>query len=106
MKIEQVEVFILSDRNTGARMDASFVDGLAFVRLRTNDGIVGISEIFAVPPKVAQAVLDGPDSLFGAMLIGQEFTHPRDIWKKLYESRLFDSRRGWLIMCLGGVDVA
>ena len=50
MKIEQVEVFILSDRNTGARMDASFVDGLAFVRLRTSDGIVGISEIFAVPP--------------------------------------------------------
>jgi len=59
MKIEQVEVFILSDRNTGARMDASFVDGFAFVRLRTSDGIVGISEIFAVPPKVAQAVLDG-----------------------------------------------
>ena len=106
MKIEQVEVFILSDRNTGARMDASFVDGLAFVRLRTSDGIVGISEIFAVPPKVAQAVLDGPDSLFGAMLIDQEFTHPRDIWKKLYENRLFDNRRGWLIMCLGGVDVA
>ena len=34
MKIEQVEVFILSDRNTGARMDASFVDGLLSISLQ------------------------------------------------------------------------
>ena len=42
-------------------VDMSRVDGLAFVRIHTDEGIPGLSEVFSVPPGVVRAVLDGPD---------------------------------------------
>ncbi len=57
MEITSTEIFILGDPES----DGSRVDGLAFVRIHTDEGLSGLSEIFAVPPGVAQAVLDGPD---------------------------------------------
>ena len=55
---------------------------------------------------MARAVLHGPDSFFGRLLIGEEVTHPERIWQKLYNSMLHGNRRGWVIICMGAVDVA
>ena len=107
MKITKTEVFVLGDPelNDGPT-DGSRVDGLAFVRIHTDEGLTGLSEIFCVPPGVAQAVLDGPDSLFGHQLLGEDPIHPERLWTKLYNSMLHGNRRGWVIICLGAVDVA
>ena len=106
MKITKTEVFVLGDPESGGPTDGSRVDGLAFVRIHTDEGLTGLSEIFAVPPGVAQAVLDGPDSLFGRLLLGEDPIHPERLWTKLYNSMLHGNRRGWVIICLGAVDVA
>ncbi len=77
MKITKTEIFILGDPelNDGPT-DGSRVDGLAFVRIYTDEGLTGLSEIFCVPPGVARAVLDGPDSLFGHLLLGRSHQRP------------------------------
>ena len=107
MRITSTEVFVLGDPPLGdGPADGSRVDGLAFVRIHTDEGLVGLSEIFCVPPGVAQAVLHGPDSLFGRLLVGEDPIHPERLWTKLYNSMLHGNRRGWVIICLGAVDVA
>jgi L-alanine-DL-glutamate epimerase-like enolase superfamily enzyme len=106
MKITNVEVFVLGDPRPDGESDMARVDGLAFVRVHTNEGITGISEIFTVPPGVARTVLDGPDSFLGQLLIGHDPIHPERIWQRLYNSMLHGNRRGWVIICIGAVDVA
>ncbi|MEC8932578.1 MAG: mandelate racemase/muconate lactonizing enzyme family protein, partial [Candidatus Latescibacterota bacterium] len=105
MKITKTEVFVLGD-HAGAPKDGATVHGLAFVRIHTDSGLTGVSEIFVVPPGVARAVLDGPESLFGRLLIGEDPCPPQRLWTRLYNSMLHGNRRGWVIICLGAVDVA
>jgi L-alanine-DL-glutamate epimerase-like enolase superfamily enzyme len=106
MKITKTEVFVLGDPETEGPVDGSRVHGLAFVRIHTDTGITGLSEIFCVPPGVARAVLDGPESLFGRLLLGEDPATPDRLWTRLYNSMLHGNRRGWVIICLGAVDVA
>ena len=106
MKITHTEVFVLGDPTPDQEVDMSRIDGLAFLRIHTDAGISGLSEIFTVPPGVARAVLDGRDSFFGRLLVGEELTHPERLWQKLYNSMLHGNRRGWAIICIGAVDVA
>ena len=105
MKITRTEVFVLGDP-VDAPHDGARVHGLAFVRITTDTGLTGLSEIFAVPPGVARAVLDGPESLFGRLLLGQDPCPPQRLWALLYDSMLHGNRRGWVIICLGAMDVA
>ena len=105
MKITRTEVFVLGD-DPGAATDGAHIHGLACVRIHTDVGLTGLSEIFTVPPGVARAVLDGPESLFGGLLAGEEVTHPERLWTRLYNSLLHGNRRGWAIICLGAADVA
>ena len=106
MKISDIEVFVLGDPKPDQAVDMSRIDGLAFVRIHTDEGITGLSEIFTVPPGVARAVLDGPASFFGRLLIGEDPIHPERLWQKLYNSILHGNRHGWAIICIGAVDVA
>jgi len=106
MRITRTEIIVLGDPPKENPPDGSQIDGLAFLRIHTDEGLTGLSEIFAVPPAVAQAVLDGPDSLFGHLLEGQDPIHPERLWTRLYNSMLHGNRRGWVIICLGAVDVA
>jgi L-alanine-DL-glutamate epimerase-like enolase superfamily enzyme len=105
VKITRSEVFVLGDPTPPERVDHR-IDALAFLRVHTDEGISGLAEIFAVPPGVAKAVLDGPDSFFGRQLIGEDPIVPEHLWTRLYNSMLHGNRRGWAIMCLGAVDVA
>ena len=106
MKITKTEVFVLGDPESADAVDMSRIGGLAFVRIHTDEGITGVSEIFTVPPGVAYSVLDGPDSFFGRLLIGEDPITPERLWTKLHNSMLHGNRRGWAIICLGAVDVA
>lgn len=105
MKISEMEVFALGD---GSQVDPGKerVESLSFVRIRTDEGITGLSEAFCVPPGVAHAAMGGPDSYLGGRLIGEELTHPERLWTRLYESMMHANRRGWAVICLGAIDIA
>jgi len=79
---------------------------LPILRVHTDDGPVGISEIFSVPAGVAKAVLDGPDSYLGRHLVGVDPIPPEHVWRRLYNTTLHSNRRGWQMICIGAVDVA
>ena len=84
MKITKTEIFVLGDPTPTEPVDDR-IAGLAFLRIHTDEGLTGLSEIFAVPPGVAKAVLDGPDSFFGRQLIGEDPITPERLWQKLYD---------------------
>ena len=105
MRITRTEVIVLADPPASEAVDLR-VDGEAFVRVYTDEGLVGLGEVFAVPPGVAKAVLDGPDSFFGHLLVGEDPIPSERLWTKLYNSMLHGNRRGWAVICIGAVDVA
>jgi L-alanine-DL-glutamate epimerase-like enolase superfamily enzyme len=105
MKITKTEVFVLGDPVPSSPVDER-IGALAFVRIHTDEGITGLSEIFAVPPGVAKAALDGPNSWFGHLLMGEDPVVPERLWTKLYNSMLHGNRRGWAVICIGAADVA
>jgi L-alanine-DL-glutamate epimerase-like enolase superfamily enzyme len=105
VKITKTEVLVLGDPAPVDTEDAG-VRELAFVSIDTDEGISGLSEIFAVPPGVAKAVLDGPDSLFGRQLLGEDPIPPERLWTRMYNSMLHGNRRGWAIICIGAAEVA
>ena len=105
MRITAVEVFVLGDPTPPGPVD-DHIEGLAFVRISTDEGVSGLSEVFAVPPGVARAALDGPDSLFGRQLIGQDPVTPERLRTRLYNGMLHGNRRGWAVICMGAAEVA
>jgi L-alanine-DL-glutamate epimerase-like enolase superfamily enzyme len=105
MKITQTSVFVLGDPEPPGPVDER-IDALAFLRVDTDEGISGLSEIFSVPPGVARAVLDGPNSYFGRQLIGESPITPEQVRTRLYNSMLHGNRRGWAVICMGAVEVA
>ena len=106
MKIIDTEIVVLSDPPPEKAEHTEGIGPLAVLRIRTDEGITGTSEIFSVPPGVAKAVLDGPDSLFGRILIGQDPVHPEHLRDRLYNSMIHGNRRGWAVICIGAADVA
>ena len=105
MKIIDIKVDIIGD-SVDTDPDKGGVEPLAIVRIYTNEGIVGLSESFRVPPGVALAVMNGKDSFLGSRLIGQTLSHPERLWQLLYDSILHYNRRGWITMCIGALDIA
>lgn len=105
MKIAGLEVFVIGD---GPKIDPDKggVEPLACLRVRTDEGLTGLSEVFRVPPGVVQATVGGPETLFGKLLIGQEITHPERIWQRMWDAVIHTNRRGWQIIILGALDVA
>jgi hypothetical protein len=71
VRITQFEVFVLGDPAPPEPVDDRIAH-LACIRIATDEGISRLSEVFAVPPAVAKAALDGPDSFFGQWLIGAD----------------------------------
>src|SRR5262245_57403217 len=106
MLITRTEVFVLGDPEAPERSADGRIASLAFVRVHTDEGITGLSEVFSVPPGVVKAVLDGPDSFFGHQLVGQDPIPPERLRTRLYNSMLHGNRRGWAVICMGAVDVA
>ena len=105
MIIERLEVFVIGD---GPQIDPDQggVEPLACLRIHTDAGLSGLSEVFRVPPGVVRATVGGKDSHFGKMLIGQEISHPERIWQRMWDAAMHTNRRGWEIIILGALDVA
>ena len=93
-------------RRAGVDPDKGGVEPLACVRVHTDAGLTGLSEVFRVPPGVVQATVGGPDTHFGRLLIGQEVTHPERLWQRMWDAFMHTNRRGWEIIILGALDVA
>jgi L-alanine-DL-glutamate epimerase-like enolase superfamily enzyme len=106
MKITRSEVFVLGDPPPPDEETEGRIGSLAFLRIHTDEGIVGLSEVFAVPPGVVKAVLDGPDSFFGRSLVGEDPITPEHLRTRLYNGMMHGNRRGWAVICIGAVDVA
>jgi L-alanine-DL-glutamate epimerase-like enolase superfamily enzyme len=115
MKIVSTEIFVLADPppEPGELYDLPSpgawpprIRELACLRIHTDEGITGLSEIFSVPAGVAKAVLDGPESFLGRHLVGEDPLPPERLWKRLYNTVLHSNRRGWQMICIGAVDVA
>ncbi len=105
MKITRLEVFVIGD-GPEIDPDKGGVEPLACVRIHTDDGLSGLSEVFRVPPGVVQATVGGPDTHFGRLLLGQELTHPERLWQRVWDAFMHTNRRGWEIIILGALDVA
>jgi L-alanine-DL-glutamate epimerase-like enolase superfamily enzyme len=105
LKITRLETFVIGD-GTEINPDQGGVEPLACLRVHTDDGLLGFSEVFRVPPGVVQATVGGLDTHFGRLLIGQEITHPERLWQHVWDSLIHTNRRGWEIIILGALDVA
>lgn len=105
MRITGLKVDIIGD---GENIDPNkgLIEPLTIVRIETDHGITGFAESFRVPGGVARAVMDGKTSFFGKLLIGQEIVHPEFIWQKMYDMLMHYNRRGWVVMCMGAIDIA
>jgi L-alanine-DL-glutamate epimerase-like enolase superfamily enzyme len=104
MKITRSEVVVLGDPPGSS--DGGRIAELPLLRLHTDEGVTGLAELFSVPAGVARAVLDGPDSLFGRRLVGEELVHPEALRARLYNSMLHGNRRGWAVIGMGAAEVA
>lgn len=105
MKVSRLEVFVLGD-GPAIDPDRGGVEPLACIRIHTDEGVTGLSEVFRVPPGVVQATVGGPETHFGRLLISQEITHPERLWQRVWDALLHTNRRGWEIIILGAIDVA
>ncbi|MFN0052536.1 MAG: mandelate racemase/muconate lactonizing enzyme family protein [Planctomycetales bacterium] len=105
MRITALETFVIGD-GPEIDPDKGGVEPLACLRIHTDAGLVGFSEVFRVPPGVVQATVGGPETHFGRLLIGQEVAHPERLWQRMWDALIHTNRRGWEIMILGALDVA
>jgi len=116
MRITDVELIVLADpapsEGAGgfARPSPTAygvrINELPIVRIHTDAGVSGLSEVFSVPAGVARAVLHGSESFLGRHLIGEDPFPPERLWARLYNSVINSNRRGWQLICIGALDVA
>jgi len=104
-KITRLETLVIGD-GPDIDPDKGGIEPLACVRVHTDDGLAGLSEVFRVPPAVVQATVGETDTHFGRLLIGQEITHPERLWQYMWDALIHTNRRGWEIIILGALDVA
>jgi len=105
MKIVSLEVFVIGD-GPEIDPDKGGIEPLACIRVHTDEGLTGLSEVFRVPPGVVQATVGDTRTHFGRLLIGQEITHPERLWQHMWDALMHTNRRGWEIIILGALDVA
>jgi galactonate dehydratase len=95
----------VADRAAGLRITELrtwWVNPVVFVRIETNQGIVGWGDIKGVDPRPARALAE---SLF-ELLDGENPTRIEHLWQKLYRSHR-DMRGGPLMVhTLAGIDMA
>ncbi|MCY2981807.1 MAG: mandelate racemase/muconate lactonizing enzyme family protein [Planctomycetota bacterium] len=104
-KIVRLETLVIGD-GPEVDPDQGGVEPLACLRVTTDDGYVGLSEVFRVPPGVVQATVGGLETFFGRRLLGQEVSHPERVWQHVWDSLMHTNRRGWEVIILGALDVA
>jgi L-alanine-DL-glutamate epimerase-like enolase superfamily enzyme len=104
MRITRLETFVIGDADS-VDPDKGGIEPIACIRVHTDDGLAGLSEVFRVPPGVVQATVGDEASHFGRLLIGQELTHPERLWQQLWDALIHTNRRGWQMILLGALDI-
>lgn len=108
MKITDVITTILNVRLPEPIIDATYVipnRSAVLVEIRTSEGISGWGEacFYGGPPEVTKQIID---TELRSYLIGQD---PRDIerlWENMYRGTVKHGRKGALIACISGIDIA
>ncbi len=109
MKITDVEVIELRVGGSGAvGFDGSYDN--CVVRVHTDAGIVGLSEVDSVP-SVIRAIVEAPPSHSGAMglksvLLGQDAGDIAALWQRMYDATHYYGRRGVVIHAISAIDIA
>lgn len=104
--IEVIELRVPSHRE----LDLDPTNNACLIRIHTDAGICGISEVDSLP-SVIKAIVNAPariKTLMGlkSILIGED---PRDIarlWQKMYHHTSYCGRRGIVMHAISGIDIA
>lgn len=109
MKITEIEVIEL--RAPG--FDASYYDSswsTCVIRIHTDSGISGISEVDSVP-SVVRAIIEADTYHSQAIglksaLLGQDPLNVEGLWDRMYQETYLYGRRGAVIHTISGIDIA
>ncbi|MEA5016663.1 MAG: mandelate racemase/muconate lactonizing enzyme family protein [Candidatus Limiplasma sp.] len=115
MKITNAEGIILESpdkyRNPVGSEEAPGVAYCFLVRLETDEGLVGWSDVETAPhiaaplfhaPKTGSGMMEGVREL----LLGEDPFDTERIWDKLYRGTIYYGRRGVSMQVMSGVDIA
>ncbi len=115
MKIANVEAFVLeSDFENAAPVGSEEARGVKhclLIRVTTDDGLVGWSDI-ETAPHVAAAAVSVPASGIGMfeglrqLVVGEDPFDVERLWDKVYRGTAYYGRRGVAIQLLSGFDIA
>lgn len=115
MKITNVEAFILQSpfeiTNPAGSEEARGVKHCLLIKVSTNEGITGWSDI-ETAPHVGEAVVHAPKSGIGMfeglkeLVIGEDPFDVERLWDKIYRGTIYFGRRGAAIQVLSGFDIA
>jgi L-rhamnonate dehydratase len=116
VKITDVEILVLEApgayQSPKGAEEAYGIKYLAVVRVKTDAGITGYSDI-ETQPHVARAIVDAPSEgavpgFLGlkSVLIGEDPFEVERLWHKMYMASVYYGRRGAAIQVLSGIDIA
>lgn len=108
MKIAAIETFALHHTMpyTLAFARGSYTEREALlVKITTDDGFVGWGEsaLWGGPSSVSQIVIE--KEIF-PLIEGESPLRPEYLWEKVYQETYYHGRKGILLACLSGVDIA
>jgi len=115
MKITDVEVIVLESTDryaapSGAE-EAHGIRHLCLIKVSTDEGITGYSDV-ETQPHVARAAVTAPPSGSGAfeglrhLVIGEDPFETERLWDKMYRGSIYFGRRGAAIQAMSGIDIA
>lgn len=109
MKITDIEVIELRvPQSRGLDLDPT--NNGCIIRVHTDAGICGVSEVDSLP-SVIKAIVNAPpriNTLMGlkSILIGEDPTDISRLWQKMYHHTSYCGRRGIVMHAISGVDIA
>lgn len=115
MKISNIEGIVLEapekySNPTGSE-EATGVAYCFLIRIETDDGVIGWSDV-ETAPHIAASLIGAPATGSGMMegvrelLIGMDPFDTELIWDKLYRGTIYYGRRGVAMQVISGVDIA
>lgn len=116
MKITDVEVLVLETPGSyeapETADEAYGIKHLGIVRVKTDAGITGYSDI-ETQPHIARAIVEAPaeGAVPGfeglrAVLLGEDPLEVERLWHKMYMASVYYGRRGAAIQVISGIDIA
>ena len=110
MKITDLEAIVLKDP-IGGKSEHYYADTL-IIRIHTDEGPVGISEVDS-SPAIVKAIIDSPGSSsrcscrgFRELLLGEDPLNISQIWRKMSDETRVLGMSGAVFHAMSGIDIA